>query len=494
MRLLDQWLHFIDTQEILPLFDQTRREYSVPSLKNSNLEGVDPAVVEYLRGTDSSCLHQMTVNQVSTTLHILQTFNERSRVAEVYDSFCNPDSIESILAGPLERSRCLLESLTGSPYLIHMFFKSQLWEANKDRLEDYLVRIGPELLRCLILSASSLQPYTRVPLVVLLQQLRQISWLTFAELIELVALTAEDPEAGLYVLLECLEREASRLLVGRLPAVERFTKGLIGIALDHIDEATNSKKSSGESLRLVPDGCNEGYEAVKAIIRIDSQQQRLRAGDHVRLNVANRAENAPFVKPYSISAVVIRAELGEAGFRCLQKLPSYVTECDWTLTHCGSFVTSKAMFDAVTAFYIGKTEHCMLYPLVLGLCEGQFRGADNKLLFRSSTMLNESQNKALEAAMSYPLTFLWGPPGTGKTQTIVVILEQLLKSLPKKKRFLVTAPTHNAVDNILQRFIDHKCPNRTGCKPLRVSTAVCCFPQLSPVAQLISTPCRICYF
>jgi type I site-specific restriction endonuclease len=47
---------------------------------------------------------------------------------------------------------------------------------------------------------------------------------------------------------------------------------------------------------------------------------------------------------------------------------------------------------------------------------------------------------------------LWGPPGTGKTHTIVRIIKQLQKS-PGSKRILVTAPTHNAVDNVMRKYL-----------------------------------------
>ena len=72
-----------------------------------------------------------------------------------------------------------------------------------------------------------------------------------------------------------------------------------------------------------------------------------------------------------------------------------------------------------------------------------------------------------------PLTLIWGPPGTGKTQTIVVILVELLRAFPKS-RILVTAPTHNAVDNILQRFINESGATRIH-EHLRVSTSVSYF-------------------
>jgi superfamily I DNA and/or RNA helicase len=43
-----------------------------------------------------------------------------------------------------------------------------------------------------------------------------------------------------------------------------------------------------------------------------------------------------------------------------------------------------------------------------------------------------------------------GPPGTGKSQTLVVILEALFKS---NKKVLVCAESHNPIDNLLSKFV-----------------------------------------
>ncbi|KAK8048066.1 hypothetical protein PG996_016130 [Apiospora saccharicola] len=66
-------------------------------------------------------------------------------------------------------------------------------------------------------------------------------------------------------------------------------------------------------------------------------------------------------------------------------------------------------------------------------------------------LLNAGQSEAVRAALTHPLVSIWGPPGTGKTQTIVEILLGLQQKFPAE-RILVTAPTHNAVDNVMRRF------------------------------------------
>ena len=58
--------------------------------------------------------------------------------------------------------------------------------------------------------------------------------------------------------------------------------------------------------------------------------------------------------------------------------------------------------------------------------------------------LNDSQNDALQGALSAPpITIIHGPPGTGKTTTLVQLTRALLK---EEKKILVCAPSNNAVD------------------------------------------------
>jgi len=67
------------------------------------------------------------------------------------------------------------------------------------------------------------------------------------------------------------------------------------------------------------------------------------------------------------------------------------------------------------------------------------------------TQLNESQMKALIGSnASNRLSIIHGPPGTGKTTTLVALIRQLLTT---EKRVLVCAPSNNAVD-LLARQLD----------------------------------------
>ncbi|KAF7683311.1 DNA polymerase alpha-associated DNA helicase A [Astathelohania contejeani] len=64
-------------------------------------------------------------------------------------------------------------------------------------------------------------------------------------------------------------------------------------------------------------------------------------------------------------------------------------------------------------------------------------------------LLNTSQKNAVSGILKKKSYKIIGPPGTGKTRTIVEIIMQLLK---RNNRVLVAGPSNIAVDNILDRF------------------------------------------
>jgi DNA replication ATP-dependent helicase Dna2 len=60
--------------------------------------------------------------------------------------------------------------------------------------------------------------------------------------------------------------------------------------------------------------------------------------------------------------------------------------------------------------------------------------------------LNTSQKNAIQKALSQKVTFVWGPPGTGKTNTMAALAACLIKS---KKRVLLSALSNMALDQLL---------------------------------------------
>jgi DNA polymerase alpha-associated DNA helicase A len=68
--------------------------------------------------------------------------------------------------------------------------------------------------------------------------------------------------------------------------------------------------------------------------------------------------------------------------------------------------------------------------------------------------LNDSQKEAIRFALaSREVTLIHGPPGTGKTHTLIELILQLLK---QNLRLLVCGPSNISVDNIVERLASHK--------------------------------------
>ncbi|KAL1592740.1 hypothetical protein SLS60_011156 [Paraconiothyrium brasiliense] len=74
----------------------------------------------------------------------------------------------------------------------------------------------------------------------------------------------------------------------------------------------------------------------------------------------------------------------------------------------------------------------------------------------SDPSLNDSQKEAIRFALaSREVALIHGPPGTGKTHTLIELILQLLK---QKLRILVCGPSNISVDNIVERLAPHKVP------------------------------------
>ncbi|KAL8691807.1 MAG: hypothetical protein Q9218_003053 [Villophora microphyllina] len=70
--------------------------------------------------------------------------------------------------------------------------------------------------------------------------------------------------------------------------------------------------------------------------------------------------------------------------------------------------------------------------------------------------LNESQRDAVKFALvSREVALIHGPPGTGKTYTLIELILQLTK---RAQRILVCGPSNISVDNIVERLAPHKIP------------------------------------
>lgn len=84
--------------------------------------------------------------------------------------------------------------------------------------------------------------------------------------------------------------------------------------------------------------------------------------------------------------------------------------------------------------------------------------------------LNDSQRDAIRYALATrEIALIHGPPGTGKTHTLIELILQLLD---RKQRILVCGPSNISVDNIVERLASHKVPMVRLGHPARLLPAV----------------------
>lgn len=84
--------------------------------------------------------------------------------------------------------------------------------------------------------------------------------------------------------------------------------------------------------------------------------------------------------------------------------------------------------------------------------------------------LNDSQKEAIRFALaSREIALIHGPPGTGKTHTLIELILQLVR---RNLRILVCGPSNISVDNIVERLVPKKVPLVRVGHPARLLSSV----------------------
>jgi len=111
----------------------------------------------------------------------------------------------------------------------------------------------------------------------------------------------------------------------------------------------------------------------------------------------------------------------------------------------------------------GRSLVCELYDFILSktfvknplisalLNKTEITKLENTKLHSLNISLNESQKKAILKSLNQNVTFIWGPPGTGKTKTMGVIAAILIKM---GKKVILTALSNKALDQLFLSTIE----------------------------------------
>jgi len=113
-------------------------------------------------------------------------------------------------------------------------------------------------------------------------------------------------------------------------------------------------------------------------------------------------------------------------------------------------VTRKRQAGAMQSAAKAKGRHAQLRDILLGEREPTFH-TNMKPPRDISQRLNASQHDAIRHALAAnDLAIIHGPPGTGKTTTVVEVIRLLVA---RGQRVLACAPSNTAVDNLLERLL-----------------------------------------
>ncbi|KAL9615082.1 MAG: hypothetical protein Q9167_000505 [Letrouitia subvulpina] len=468
LQVLDKWLELIDTDEVLPLFEKDEREYGIPTLVDVNWDS-EPGHIRDI-AKNGKLLWFESARATEEYLFVFEWLlrrNQNSLLRRIFGHILTSYKDQAHQTIDTRALYVMVDFLTRAPFLVISFVEIGNWQSLPNTVSTILIENLDRLLQAVILNASSMDNLIIEPFKCILAQIPHMSFQALGDLVKTISLVVRSSETALDLLMGALELESSRILTARPLIVEYFIKNLTGIAMEHIDEAGGSQVTRKDHLTLKL-GPKAGQ--VHGNLRIDTiAEVRVAAKDHVRLTAATLPTNSLSTTPYSMDALIERLDTALAVFRCLHPIPSFLEDCSWTMTRCGSFVTTETMFEALTYLAVEQQTSCGIYEYLLCLPGDYSYPTSTERIICPE--LNQCQNQAVNAALTCTFTCLWGPPGTGKTHTVAVMLEQLLK-LDKKCRILVTAPTHNAVDNAMRKFLVNRQTKQESSDglALRVST------------------------
>ena len=475
-QVLDLWLESIDTMNVHPLFDRAPREFSISAKSDTDWSEQSNLVQRVARDRQFERLREPAASAaISDLLKYAYKSCDIKLAAEIYDYLIPKGLTFSNTFCDVTLVRELLAFLVYMPANAAVFTRICPWNELPSPLRSLLVQSAPQILKSLVQCANMMEDLVLRPFEAVLRELADLSTKLIQDLAERISLQVQSPQLCLELFLEIFEPLGPQLMTAFSPITSQyFLRNLFGIALDHCDEAEDAATARKELWTF--DDTNTDLEGctLRSRRRIDApQMERLAAGDHVRFTRVGEPSNV-FIAHGSDSfdALVEKVEPGLVTFRCLRHPPIYIDLCSWKLNHCGSFVTSRAMFDALKELVENGSGRCGVYEQLLSLPTIALSSERPQVPYQYSSELNESQNAAVNASLQGPLTCLWGPPGTGKTYTIVALLHSLL-SLESGERILITAPTHNAVDNVLRKYVEtSSTSSNTSIPPVRVSTDV----------------------
>ncbi|EXJ72719.1 uncharacterized protein A1O5_03866 [Cladophialophora psammophila CBS 110553] len=480
LRDLDLWLESVDTLEVLPNFPDEKPPYSLPTLIDIDWNLYSDFVVQVVRHKNYTLILEATDPQLVDLLKLGWKNDLVDLVSEIYGRMLmNPETTvrATTLRCAPEAIRRLVEFLYFKPAMAIHFARLCPWSSLPAPYSNALRQEGLAILRALVLCANRVGELVVGHMCAILKEDISLTLSAVRELLELASIAIASPDLLLTVLMECRDAFANAIPDLDQHVVAYFLRNMFGAVVDHCAEASDNDEATPGSWTLKPGAASgERVSFVTSQRRIDAPRlARLAVGDHVRFVARTAATNSSAARPTTFDVLVETANDNGVKFRCLSQPPTFLEKTTWTMRHCGPIVNTQSAGEALVRLLVEKDQSCSFYHTLLSTKNAATGGSRAGETASKQSLdliegLNESQSRAVGVSIDSPLTCLWGPPGTGKTSTIIGLLQKLLKE-EKAGRILVAAPTHNAVDNVLRQYmrkaldIDPSLP-----QPIRVST------------------------
>ncbi|THH29680.1 hypothetical protein EUX98_g4493 [Antrodiella citrinella] len=471
----------VQTEEYLRRFDHRPEPYTPRSLVNFNWEEVPDQQQIVFAGTQLQANLVISDASEDTLVQYFQfamQYRCEDRAFWMFDALIAKEELPET---------SVVYCMDKHPPLVYSLLRRfMLGEAGSERLPDSFRTMVPSILSNVIRCANELGIAALVALEKLSSHIAELDFPQYVDLLWLSAMSVRPKDLVqeiLMVLHDC------RIDVRARNAIQAYGhKHALAVAFDRAEEASEAcpcddngrprrqrtapvraklvvpkppkrPESQGEPDNDEINGEEEG-SAVMAHIRVDAVTS-IRIHSHVRLQVSSKPEHSTLPAAI-IDAVVLRASRGEILLSPFHPLPPEYTEVTWNMYDAGSVATSRAMLDAVQKLVMAGYGACKFHRVITGSgddehLEGQSEGGEAETDGDEEDdlgTLNDSQKIAVRASQLGKFSLIWGPPGTGKTTVVVKILLRFLRqNADPDARILMTASTHNAVDNVLERFV-----------------------------------------
>ncbi|KAF5390123.1 hypothetical protein D9757_003870 [Collybiopsis confluens] len=459
-QLFDLRFERVPTEEFLKRFTHVDTTYLPNTLPNADLSSIpeslhvvftepENAVRRFLAGPT------ITPEQLGQCANFAWQHHAEHQLFWIFDAMLSqrPPSVATII-----------DWLGNHPLLVFCILKKFLPE-DSDLLPEPWTDLGPAIIQHIIRAADVVPIASLYALERLKDIVAAIEFHNYLELLELVTIAIRAPQQvqeTLIVLHECRQE-----LWVQSPSKEYAHKEALAVAVDRAQEAEDTcpcdedgrirrQRSAPITVPLLPvEG--EDFQVI-AHIRVDSPST-VRLHSHVRFRAASKPEKGD-IESTILDGLVTLSESGEIRVKLIRRPPPEFSRIQWYLYDVGSVATFRAMMDAIRRLALEGPECCRFSAMITDanslLQAEEERQVDDAEVQQRDVLelpgLNESQCEAVSLTDWSQVSLIWGPPGTGKTTVVIQILKRFIQNLGEGTKILMTASTHNAVDNVLERF------------------------------------------